>query len=95
MSGHTPWWFSGEPEEARASRPRVDLGQFTSGAQFLLDLARQALVAPHAGHTTPADHPECLICRTMAVVSEASTTATSAPADASRIEWITLDPPQR
>lgn len=74
--------------------PGLDIAGLASGAQQLVDLARQALLAPHAGHADPREHPECMVCRTMTAFGEARmTTGRSAPAPV--IEWIALEPPQR
>lgn len=106
MTTNPPWWYSGAssqdqaPDDAgdsaqdRSSRPRFDIAGLASGAQQLVDLARQTLLAPHAGHVDPTEHPECMVCRTMAAVGEvrvASDRAEPAP----RVEWIALEPPRR
>ena len=69
-------------------------GMVTSVGQALT-WARESIVAPHAGHTDPAAHPECVICRGMSIVqssaSSAGAEATAAPEDASPsggIRWV-------
>lgn len=79
----TPWWYSGdeaadaatEPNEAGESRDNTgagsgDLLAWMSRAVGLVDWAAGAVVEPHADHREPADHPDCLICRTLAVVAD-------------------------
>ena len=74
--------------------PGLDIAGLASGAQQLVDLARQAILAPHAGHADPREHPECMVCRTMTAFGEARmTTGRTAPAPV--IEWIALEPPRR
>ena len=109
MSASTPWWYSGaapqegahraegspEPAEPdRETRARFDLAGLASGAQQLVDLARQALLAPHAGHEDPRDHPECMLCRTMSALGEVRAGPERA-APGPGVEWIALEPPQR
>ena len=107
VSAGTPWWYSGDPASERAADasddrpgrgrfdvPGLDLAGLASGAQQLVELARQALLAPHAGHDDPRAHPDCMICRTMAALGEVRVGA-DAPTRATAIEWITLEPPQR
>lgn len=109
MSGGVPWWYSGggddpgpDTSDASGARrgsslPRFDLGGLASGAQQLVDFARQALLAPHAGHEDPRDHPDCMICRTMTAVGDVrgATSMRSGAPDRPGIQWITLDPPRR
>lgn len=85
----------GEPTgRPRFDIPGLDIAGLASGAQQLVELARQALLAPHAGHADPREHPECMVCRTMTALGEARTTpGRTAPAPV--IEWIPLEPPQR
>ena len=90
MSG-TPWWFSGGEEPDAPPRARLDLSSFTAGAQQLLELARTTLLAPHAGHADPAEHPECVVCRTSLAVGDLRMARPTAPG---AIAWIELDPPQ-
>lgn len=110
VSAGTPWWYSGDPvgdhatdpspgSDDRPTRgrfevPGLDLAGLASGAQQLVELARQALLAPHAAHDDPRAHPDCVICRTMAALGEARVER-DAPTRSTGIEWITLEPPQR
>ena len=40
------------------------------GAQRVVEWATERVMAPHAEHQDPADHPECVVCRTMVVLGE-------------------------
>jgi len=101
-----PWWYSGEPRAdgpadgaTDEARPRFDfagLAGLASGAQQLVDLARQAILTPHVGHEDPHGHPDCVICRALAAFGDASPgEAGSAGAGDAAIVWIDLEPPRR
>ena len=106
MSGSTPWWYSGADDAAAdagatsgrgdtaGSRPRFDIAGLATGAQQLVDLARQALIAPHAGHGDPREHPECVICRALTAFGDTAGPG-SAMSGSPVIEWIDLEPPRR
>lgn len=108
----TPWWYSGEEGAAESGGPSQDgpPGQDDSGtgsgvdwlgllasATRMVDWAAGAVVEPHSAHTEPADHPDCLVCRTLALVQD-RTGMTSPrpdqpvpaepPRPASPIRWI-------
>ena len=34
-----------------------------SGAQRMVTWATEAIIAPHAEHSDPTEHPQCLMCR--------------------------------
>jgi hypothetical protein len=40
------------------------------GAQRIVDWATERVMAPHAEHQDPAEHPDCVVCRTMAVLGD-------------------------
>ena len=50
----------------------IDWMGMIAGASRMVDWARGAVLDPHGGHDVPADHPDCLICRTLTVVGEQS-----------------------
>ena len=98
----TPWWYSGageedaEPEKKAdgPSLPNLDWTALASGAQRLVDWATEKVMAPHAEHTEPREHPQCVVCRTMLLIGERPSTssedaASTEPAD-QRIEWIPI-----
>ena len=55
--------------EAPASSA-VDWLGMLSGAQRVMDWATERVMAPHAEHVDPNDHPQCVICRTMVVIGD-------------------------
>ena len=95
-----PWWFSGndsdppapdEPQPTDAGLPNVDWTAITSGAQRLLDWATERVMAPHADHADPHDHPQCLVCRTLVLLADRSRTQARDDSHAERdtdITWI-------
>ncbi len=102
----TPWWFSGEgsesgePEDGSQkqsdgpSLPNLDWTALASGAQRLVDWATERVMAPHAEHEDPREHPQCMVCRTMVLIGERPSAApddAAPPAPpAERIEWIPI-----
>jgi len=76
-----PWWYSGdedpEPDSREQDSPGIDVMAMLSGAMRMMDWAAGAVVEPHANHQDPSAHPDCLICRTLAVVTDR--TGMSAP----------------
>ncbi len=104
--GRAPWWYSGDEEPQpreepteRAPEPEPDAGQgggldwstLLAGAQRMVDWATERVMAPHAEHDDPAAYPDCLVCRTLVLVSDSgSGPAPSAapPAAAAPITWI-------
>jgi len=57
-----------------------DWAGLVSGAQRVVDWATERVLAPHAEHEDPRDHPDCVICRTMSVLGDVGLRAPS-PAD--------------
>lgn len=80
MSDRTPWWYSGDenpgdgpgdgPEGESDSGSSVDWGALLSGAARMVDWATSSVMAPHAEHGDPADHPQCVVCRTILLVGD-------------------------
>ncbi|MBK9740666.1 MAG: hypothetical protein IPO93_14460 [Actinobacteria bacterium] len=69
----------GEPEPVvTGSRPGgddassngIEWTALLAGAQRMVDWATEKVLAPHAEHTDPADHPQCVVCRTMVLIGE-------------------------
>lgn len=89
MSARTPWWFTGD---APQSKPPLDLSGLASGAQFVVDWARESLLATHQTHLDPADHPQCLMCRAMDLFGAAA--APTPPDEGEDLVWIDLDEPR-
>ena len=68
----------------------MDFGALAMGASQVVDWARSLIVAPHADHVDPDDHPQCLICqatRIMGVVSDPSSVTPPQRA----VEWIDVE----
>ena len=71
------------------------LGDFVSMASTLVEWATDRVMAPHAEHTNPAEHPQCLICRASRMLGAATESASSdAPVATERsagaIAWIPI-----
>ena len=112
MSGpvENPWWYSGdEPEESGGEQAAeasggapasLDWQGLLSGAARMVDWAASAVVEPHGDHRDPADHPDCLVCRTLVLVQDRtgltaptprSPVASEPPAPAEPIRWIPIE----
>jgi hypothetical protein len=78
-----PWWYSGSPDDGGSTGSRdeanaeagdasegVDWMAMLSGAARMVDWARGAVLDPHGEHRDPAEHPDCMICRTIVVVGD-------------------------
>lgn len=90
-----PWWFSAG-EEAKTRTPGaspLDLGALATGATQMVEWARALLVAPHAEHADPREHPQCLLCQAQRFIGEPA--SHSAPDQPGRrvIEWIEIERP--
>lgn len=79
----------------------VDWMAMLAGAARMVDWARGAVLDPHAEHVDPADHPDCMICRTIVVVGdqvgmpargrgESSGRVPEGPHDVEPMRWLTL-----
>jgi hypothetical protein len=91
-TGPTAEGASGE----RAGGRTFDLLGLASGAQQLVDMAKQAIWAPHTEHVDPADHGDCIICRALVAFDDVRkrperSTTTGPPVR--EVDWIDLDPP--
>lgn len=101
-----PWWFSGdssagEPSREESSQERVSnasgapdsgmsLGSLIAGAQQLFDWASELVLAPHADHVDPREHPDCLVCKGTALV-QGVRNEPAAPKAAREITWIPVE----
>lgn len=109
-----PWWYSGDEEPGQdapqgespdqessaggTGRSGLDVMAMLSGAVRMMDWAAGAVVEPHADHQEPGDHPDCLICRTLVVVTDRTgMAAPSAQSPASQprppaepVRWIPI-----
>ena len=73
----------------------VDWTVLAAGAQRLVEWATERVMAPHADHDDPADHPQCVVCRTLVVIGDRTASSpTPAPArepsTSSGIVWIPI-----
>jgi hypothetical protein len=79
----SPWWYSGDDQDGAGQSqggeaadhgmhglPTMDWLAMLGGAQRVVDWAADKVMAPHAGHENPADHPDCLVCKSMLLVGE-------------------------
>jgi hypothetical protein len=58
-----------EPQEEPIASVPLDWGQLISGAFRMVDWATNTVMAPHAEHEDPADHPQCVVCRGILLVN--------------------------
>ena len=94
----TPWWFSGDsaageptstdtPKASGSTDSGMSLGSLIAGAQQLFDWASELVLAPHADHSDPREHPDCLICKGTSLVQ--GVRSEPSPSRATRsISWI-------
>ena len=104
----TPWWYSGgddgEPDEAApdeaSESATTDWMGLLAGAVRMVDWATSTVMAPHSEHEDPAEHPECLVCRTITLVGDpvgltttvARAGATAAAAPLPEVRWLPFEP---
>lgn len=97
----TPWWFSGdssagEPADSGSSAAPgtadsgMSLGSLIAGAQQLFDWASELVLAPHADHSDPREHPDCLVCKGTALV-QGVRSEPSTPRPSREISWIPVE----
>jgi hypothetical protein len=92
-----PWWYSGDDVDPGESTPLpeggvdegggsagLDWTALVVGAQRVMEWAADRVMAPHADHGDPADHPQCVVCRTMVVIGESGVGRERAEPDASQ-----------
>lgn len=102
MSPGQPWWYSGDEATGAESSsdqapadPRVDVSALAQGAQRLIEWATERVVAPHAEHADPTQHPDCLMCRAAQLMGPTGPASSSAGQSGSRpaaepITWLTV-----
>lgn len=56
--------------EADGAATPVDWTALVAGAARMVDWATERVMAPHADHTDPAEHPECMVCRTVTLIGD-------------------------
>lgn len=106
MSAGDPWWFSGplsasapDGSAAPSDRGGFSLSFLAAGAQQIVDLAKQALLVPHADHDDPSEHGECIVCRGLVALDEVrgrpnagNASGPGSAGSAGSVRWIDLDP---
>ncbi len=95
MSAKAPWWSSDGDSENKGfdfGGKGFDLGSLASGAQQVLEWARESLITTHQSHINPADYPTCFMCRAVQLLHPA--TASEVATEEEDFEWIELDEPQ-
>jgi hypothetical protein len=60
---------AGEEDESNGGGGR-DWTALVAGAQRMVDWATERVMAPHAEHADPREHPDCVLCRTMTVLGD-------------------------
>lgn len=97
----TPWWFSGDsaaeeptsadaPKSSSSADSGMSLGSLIAGAQQLFDWASELVLAPHADHLDPREHPDCLICKGTSLVQGVRSEPATPRAPRS-ISWIQVE----
>ena len=68
------------------------LGDFVSMASTLVEWATDRVMAPHAEHANPTEHPQCLICRASRMLGAATESAAPVATErgAGAITWIPI-----
>ena len=59
----------------------MDWTLLVAGAQRMVDWATERVMAPHAEHGDPAEHPQCVVCRTIVLVGDAGGMGVPGPDD--------------
>ena len=48
----------------------MDWTALVAGAARMVDWATERVMAPHAEHDDPAEHPDCMVCRTVTLIGD-------------------------
>lgn len=63
-----------DPDESGATADgassSMDWTALVAGAAKMVDWATERVMAPHAEHTDPAEHPDCMVCRTVTLIGD-------------------------
>ena len=57
----------------------MDWTALVAGAARMVDWATERVMAPHAEHDDPAEHPDCMVCRTVTLIGDPVGLMTSGP----------------
>ncbi len=85
--------WSASPEDPAGEGPddsatTMDWTALLSGAARMVDWATSTVMAPHAEHGDPAEHPQCVVCRTILLVGDPASLASRLSPDASGPEDV-------
>ena len=86
---HEPQPRAAGDEQAADDQPAsMDWTALLTGAARMVDWATSAVMAPHAEHVDPEQHPQCMVCRTLVLVGDPVAPPAPGPAPAEPITWI-------
>jgi hypothetical protein len=69
-----------DPEPSAGEGPTaMDWTALVAGAARMVDWATERVIAPHAEHENPAEHPDCMVCRTVALIGDPAGLMTQRP----------------
>lgn len=89
-----------DAQESEGLGSGFDVMSLLSNAVRMVDWAAGAVVEPHAEHGEPGEHPDCLICRTLALVTDRtglvqprpdSPVPAEPPVTAEPIRWVAIE----
>ena len=91
----------GEPGQPELGEPGdddavpIDWTAMLSGAMRMMDWDTSAVMAPHAEHEDPAEHPQCVVCRGILLMGGQRTVPAAASDENDRraatpITWIPI-----
>jgi len=58
-----------DAQDSSSSAGGINVGALLTGAQQLMEWASELVLAPHADHADPAEHPECLMCKGQSLIA--------------------------
>jgi hypothetical protein len=61
---------AGADDEEGAASSTMDWTALVAGAARMVDWATERVIAPHAEHADPAEHPDCMVCRTVVLIGD-------------------------
>ena len=57
-------------DAADGAASSMDWTALVAGAARMVDWATERVMAPHAEHDDPAEHPDCMVCRTVTLIGD-------------------------
>lgn len=70
---------TGTDDAADGASSSMDWTALVAGAARMVDWATERVMAPHAEHDDPAEHPDCMVCRTVTLIGDPVGLMTSGP----------------